>query len=135
MLQSIDKKFIIFILILLILSISKSFGIDINNLNTKKGVITQFASVYLSHPYGYDKQNYFYNYYLRNKTSRLMGIIDGAIRFPISSLDTIHPSNTSLFFDAPTRTIQPITFFRPFLTTCFDQTLLRGKRQEAPWLL
>ena len=40
MLQSIDKKFIISVLILLLLSISKSFGIDINNLNTKKGIIT-----------------------------------------------------------------------------------------------
>ena len=40
MLQSIDKKFIISVLILLLLSISKSFGVDINNLNTKKGVIT-----------------------------------------------------------------------------------------------
>jgi len=39
-LQSIDKKFIIPVLIILILSISKSFGIDINNLNTTKGVIT-----------------------------------------------------------------------------------------------
>ena len=39
-LQSIDKKFIIAVLIILILSISKSFGIDINNLNTTKGVIT-----------------------------------------------------------------------------------------------
>jgi len=38
-LQSIDKKFIISVLILLLLSISKSFGLDINNLNTKKGVI------------------------------------------------------------------------------------------------
>ena len=40
MLQSIDKKFIISVLILLLLSISKSFGIDINNLNTKNGIIT-----------------------------------------------------------------------------------------------
>ena len=40
MLQSIDKKFIISVLILLLLSISKSFGIDINNLNTKEGIIT-----------------------------------------------------------------------------------------------
>ena len=40
MLQSIDKKFIISVLILLLLSISKSFGMDLNNLNTKKGVIT-----------------------------------------------------------------------------------------------
>jgi len=39
-LQSIDKKFIISILILLLLSTSKSFGIDINNLDTKKGIIT-----------------------------------------------------------------------------------------------
>tara|TARA_Y100000590_G_scaffold204791_1_gene232265 strand:- start:2377 stop:3432 length:1056 start_codon:yes stop_codon:yes gene_type:complete len=38
-LQSIDKKFIISVLILLLLSISKSFGLDINNLNTKKGII------------------------------------------------------------------------------------------------
>jgi len=40
-LQSIDKKFIIIttVLILLFLSIGKSFGIYINNLNTKKGVI------------------------------------------------------------------------------------------------
>ena len=40
MLQSIDKKFIIFVLILLFLLISKSFGININNLNTKVSVIT-----------------------------------------------------------------------------------------------
>jgi len=39
-LQSIDKKSIIFVLILLLLSISKSFGIDLNNLNTKNGVIS-----------------------------------------------------------------------------------------------
>jgi len=38
-LQSIEKKFIIFTLILLLLSISKSFGLNINNLNTKNGVI------------------------------------------------------------------------------------------------
>ena len=40
MLQSIDKKFIISLLILLLLSISKSFGLALNNLNTKEGVIT-----------------------------------------------------------------------------------------------
>ena len=40
MLQSIDKKFIISVLILLLLSISKSFGITLDDLNTKKGVIT-----------------------------------------------------------------------------------------------
>jgi len=39
MLQSIEKKFIISVLILLLLSISKSFGINLNDLNTKKGVI------------------------------------------------------------------------------------------------
>ena len=39
-LQSIDKKFIITVLILLILSISKSFGINLNNFNTKTGVIS-----------------------------------------------------------------------------------------------
>jgi len=39
-LQSIDKKFIISVLILLLLSISKSFGINLNDLNTKNGVIT-----------------------------------------------------------------------------------------------
>jgi len=39
-LQSIDKKFIIYILILLLLSISKSFGENLNNLSTKGGVIT-----------------------------------------------------------------------------------------------
>ena len=38
-LKSIDKKSILFVLILLIVSISKSFGIDINNFNTKAGVI------------------------------------------------------------------------------------------------
>jgi len=40
MLQSIDKKFIISVLILLLLSISKSYGITLNNLNINKGVIT-----------------------------------------------------------------------------------------------
>ena len=39
-LQSIDKKFIILVLILLLLSISKSFAIDLSNLNTKAGIIT-----------------------------------------------------------------------------------------------
>jgi len=39
-LQSIDKKFIIYTLILLLVLISKSFGVNINNLNTKNGVIT-----------------------------------------------------------------------------------------------
>ena len=36
---------------------------------SKKGLITQFASVYLSHPYGYEKQNYFYNSALELETS------------------------------------------------------------------
>ena len=36
---------------------------------SKKGLITQFASVYLSHPYGYEKQNYFYNSVLEFKTN------------------------------------------------------------------
>jgi len=40
MLQSIDKKFIISVLILLILSISKSFGSDINKIDTNKGILT-----------------------------------------------------------------------------------------------
>ena len=40
MLQSIDKKFIISVLILLLLSISKSFGINLNEFNPDKGVIT-----------------------------------------------------------------------------------------------
>jgi len=39
-LQSIDKKFIITVLILLLLSISKSFGLNLNNLNTQKGIVT-----------------------------------------------------------------------------------------------
>ena len=39
MLQSIDKKFIISILILLLLSISKSFGQASSNLNPNNGVI------------------------------------------------------------------------------------------------
>ena len=38
-LQSIDKKFIISVLILLLVSISKSFGINLNNINPKAGVI------------------------------------------------------------------------------------------------
>ena len=38
-LQSIDKKFIIYLLILLILVTSKSFAINISTLNTKAGVI------------------------------------------------------------------------------------------------
>ena len=36
---------------------------------SKKGLITQFASVYLSHPYGYEKQNYFYNSALELETN------------------------------------------------------------------
>jgi peptidoglycan/xylan/chitin deacetylase (PgdA/CDA1 family) len=40
MLQSIDKKFIISVLILLLISISKSFGSTLTNLNTKDGLIT-----------------------------------------------------------------------------------------------
>jgi len=40
MLQSIDKKFIITVLILLLISISKSFGSTLTNLNTKAGLIT-----------------------------------------------------------------------------------------------
>ena len=39
MLQSIDKKFIISVLILLLLSISKSFGINLNEFNPDKGVV------------------------------------------------------------------------------------------------
>ena len=39
MLQSIEKKFIIYIFILLFLPISKSFGINLNELNPDKGVI------------------------------------------------------------------------------------------------
>jgi len=39
-LKSIDKKFIIYLLILLLLSISKSLGVTLNNLNTNKGIIT-----------------------------------------------------------------------------------------------
>ena len=39
MLQSIEKKFIIYVLILLFLSISKSFGINLNEFNPDKGVI------------------------------------------------------------------------------------------------
>ena len=38
-LQSIDKKFIISVLILLLLSISKSFGINLNEFNPDKGVV------------------------------------------------------------------------------------------------
>ena len=36
---------------------------------SKKVLNTQFASVYLSHPYGYEKQNYFYNSALELETS------------------------------------------------------------------
>ena len=39
-LQSIDKKFIITVLILLLLPISKSFALDTSNLNAKNGVIS-----------------------------------------------------------------------------------------------
>ena len=38
-LQSMDKKFIIYLFLLLLLSISKSFGTTLNNLNTEKGII------------------------------------------------------------------------------------------------
>ena len=40
MLQSIDKKFILYLLVLLILVTSKSFAINISTLNTKAGVIS-----------------------------------------------------------------------------------------------
>ena len=33
------------------------------------GIITQFASIYLSHPFGYEKQHYYYNSALELKTS------------------------------------------------------------------
>ena len=36
---------------------------------SNKGIITQFSSVYLSHPYGHEKQNYFYNSALELETS------------------------------------------------------------------
>ena len=39
-LQSIDKKFIITVLILLLVSTSKSLGINLDNINTKAGVIS-----------------------------------------------------------------------------------------------
>jgi len=39
-LQSIDKKFIVTVLILLLISISKSFGTSVNNLDVNKGIIT-----------------------------------------------------------------------------------------------
>ena len=46
-----------------------------NNLNqailsiSKLGVITQLASVYLSHPFGYEQQHYFYNSALELETN------------------------------------------------------------------
>ena len=40
MLQSIDKKFIVLVLILLLISISKSFGASIDNSDINKGIIT-----------------------------------------------------------------------------------------------
>ncbi len=46
-----------------------------NNLNqailsiSKLGVITQLASVYLSHPFGYEQQHYFYNSALKLETT------------------------------------------------------------------
>ena len=33
------------------------------------GIITQFASIYLSHPFGYEKQHYYYNSALELKTN------------------------------------------------------------------
>tara|TARA_B100000029_G_scaffold515439_1_gene622397 strand:- start:1280 stop:1567 length:288 start_codon:yes stop_codon:yes gene_type:complete len=39
-LLSIDKKFIIYVLILLLVSISKSFGTNVSNIDTKKGIIS-----------------------------------------------------------------------------------------------
>ena len=36
---------------------------------SKKGVITQLASVYLSQPYGYEQQHYFYNSALKLETT------------------------------------------------------------------
>ena len=38
--QSIDRKFIILVLILLLISISKSFGASIDNSDINKGIIT-----------------------------------------------------------------------------------------------
>ena len=36
---------------------------------SKKGSITQLASIYLSQPYGYEQQHYFYNSALELKTN------------------------------------------------------------------
>ena len=96
-----------------------------NNLNqailsiSKLGVITQLASVYLSHPFGYVQQHYFYNSALKLETTLSpYGLFDG-----LQIIEKKLQKN-KLFVNGPRKIDLDIIFF--------NKLILRSRKLTIP---
>ena len=89
-----------------------------NNLNqailsiSKLGVITQLASVYLSHPYGYEQQDYFYNSALELKTN----LSPYGLFYELQIIEKKLQKN-KLFINGPRKIDLDIIFFNKLILT------------------
>ena len=95
-----------------------------NNLNqailsiSKLGVITQLASVYLSHPYGYEQQDYFYNSALELKTN----LSPYGLFYELQMIEKKLQKN-KLFINGPRKIDLDIIFFNKLILTSNKLTI------------
>lgn len=85
---------------------------------SKRGIITQFASVYLSHPYGYDKQNHYYNSALELETNLSPYELLDALQIIEKKLQ-----KNKLFLNGPRKIDLDIIFFNKLILTSRKLTI------------
>ena len=85
---------------------------------SKKGIITQLSSVYLSRPYGYEKQNYFYNSVLELETN----LSPYALFDELQLIERILQKN-KLFVSGPRKIDLDIIFFNKLILTSNKLTI------------
>ena len=87
------------------------------------GIITQFASIYLSHPFGYEKQHYYYNSALELKTNLSPYGLFNELQMIEKKLQ-----KNKLFINGPRKIDLDIIFFNKLILTSRKLTI---PHQEA----
>ena len=82
------------------------------------GIITQFASIYLSHPFGYEKQHYYYNSALELKTNLSPYGLFNALQMIEKKLQ-----KNKLFINGPRKIDLDIVFFNKLILTSNKLTI------------
>lgn len=85
---------------------------------SKKCVITQFTSVYLAHPYGYDKQHYFYNSALELETNLSPYVLLDELQIIEKKIQ-----KNKLFINGPRKIDLDIIFFNKLILTSKKLTI------------